>query len=183
LALELAEKEKKLLLAAQKIDVDAAEALRKANLKSQKIIDETIARSQKLYEEFKKQAEEEKQTEKAWQQSRKKLKNWQEELEEQLPKRIYTGQAPKSLVEGDLVFIPRINQKATVLASADSNGDVALQVGVLKLMMKLEELRLADDIPEGKDEPKSKRSDFRMEKAAKIQNEIHLRGMEVSEAL
>ncbi len=49
---------------------------------------------------------------------------------------------PKTVRAGDTVNIVTLDQKATVLSAPDSKGDVMVQAGVMKLNVKLKDIRL-----------------------------------------
>lgn len=180
---ELEEKSRSMQGELDKAKKEVVDAERKANLQAQKIYEEAREKSEALYQEFKNRLEAEKNAEKAWQESRRKLQTWQQELEEQIPKEVFKGRAPETLAAGQDVFIPRINQYGTVLSPPDSENLVAVQAGILKIMLKLEDLRLAEGKGLQHKEQERKIGHLQIEKAAKVQNEIHLRGLEVIEAL
>jgi len=107
--------------------------------------------------------------------------DWQKQLEEEQPEIIYEGEAPAKLKAGDSVFIPKFNQQATVLKAADSDGNVQVQAGIVKMMLPLSDLRLSE-APEVK-HLKKRGGALQRDKAMNIKNEVDLRGMQVSEAL
>ncbi|MGI5891749.1 MAG: endonuclease MutS2 [Bacillota bacterium] len=179
----LAMKEKELDKAKAAVSIKEAEIIRAANLKAQAIVEETQQKSQKIYQEMIAKMVEEKAVEKAFQESKKRFKTWQEELTEQLPKKIYEGQPPTKLSVGQTVYIPSLQQKGYVLSLPDANGEVALQVGILKMMVNISELRLAQDMADTKDISKKYSGKMHMEKARQIKTEIDLRGYECQEAL
>jgi len=181
---ELAAKEKSLIEREQKMEINYAELVREANLKSQKIIDETLSKSEKIYREMQEKLAEEKTAEKAWQQAKKEFKDWQRDLEESLPQKVYEGNIPKKIETGMRVFIPRLNQTGFVLAPPDTGGEVALQVGVLRLMVAKEDLRQApDEQPQKKKATGARTGNMQIEKARGVKNEIDLRGCDTAEAL
>ncbi len=53
-----------------------------------------------------------------------------------------SGRAPATVRAGDGVRIVTLDQKATVLAPPDAKGEVLVQAGIMKLSIKLEDLRL-----------------------------------------
>ena len=180
---EIKRRENELEREAQKIRIEAAEELRKANKKSREIVEDTKARSEKLYQEMKQKMEEEKAAEKTWQESKRKLKSWEDELREKEPERIYEGKAPESVQAGDRVYIPRLKQHGFVLNKPDKNKEVPLQVGILKMSLKLEELRPANEDDKEKELLKKRGGGIQREKVERIQNEVHLRGLESVEAI
>lgn len=179
----LADQEKDLAEERKKVEMRVAEEIRRANRKSQKILEETLEKSEKLFQEFKEKMNEEKAAERAYQESRRRLKSWQEQLEEQMPEKVYGGEAPRSLKVGQDVFIPKINQHGSVLALPDKNGEVAVQVGVLKMMLKLSDLRHSDGPPQTKEDFKRRSAHMQIEKASRVNPEIDIRGQEVAEAV
>lgn len=52
---------------------------------------------------------------------------------------------PKTVRSGDTVNIVTLGQKATVLSAPDAKGDVVVQAGVMKLTVKLNDLRLIEE--------------------------------------
>lgn len=52
---------------------------------------------------------------------------------------------PKTVRAGDTVNIVTLDQKATVLSAPDSKGEVMVQAGVMKLNVKLKDIRLIDE--------------------------------------
>jgi DNA mismatch repair protein MutS2 len=76
---------------------------------------------------------------------------------------------------GDAVFVRTVGQRGTVLGPADEEGMAEVQVGILKLRVRLEDLRQVPDAPV--------EVTSHLEKARAVPPEIHLRGMRVAEAL
>lgn len=52
---------------------------------------------------------------------------------------------PKTVRAGDTVIIVTLDQKATVLSAPDSKGEVMVQAGVMKLNVKLKDIRLIEE--------------------------------------
>lgn len=87
------------------------------------------------------------------------------------------------LEPGDLVVIKRLNQKAQVMERPNQNGEVMVQAGIMKLSVKLKDLRR---VPEEQSERKGEKTgagNLMVGKARDIKNELDLRGMTVDEAL
>ena len=80
------------------------------------------------------------------QRSRDALRKREADLAEPLEKKSqYPGAAPKQVRPGETVRILSLDQKATVLSPADAKGDVQVQAGIMKLTVKLKDLRLIQD--------------------------------------
>jgi DNA mismatch repair protein MutS2 len=85
-----------------------------------------------------------------------------------------------AISSGDHVLISSINQRGTVLSDPDSEGNVSVQVGMMKLTVKKSEL-LKSKSPENK--PPKERARTYLEKARAISKELDLRGKMADEAL
>jgi DNA mismatch repair protein MutS2 len=162
-------------------EAEATEIIRKANMESQKIIAETIAKSETIYKEMMTRMDDEKTAQKAFTESKRKLKTWQEQLAEDLPEPVFEGEAPKKVDIGDYVYLPKLNQHGVVLTLPDSGNEVAVQVGVLKIMIPLADLRLAEEKPQIKSHIKSGQTGI--EKSLHTRPEINLHGMDAVSAI
>ena len=80
------------------------------------------------------------------QRSRDALRKREADLAEPLEKKPQDpGAAPKQVRPGETVRILSLDQKGTVLSPADAKGDVQVQAGIMKLTVKLKDLRLIQD--------------------------------------
>ena len=80
------------------------------------------------------------------QRSRDALRKREADLAEPLEKKSQDPEAaPKQVRPGETVRILSLDQKATVLSPADAKGDVQVQAGIMKLTVKLKDLRLIQD--------------------------------------
>ncbi|MBQ9991871.1 MAG: endonuclease MutS2 [Firmicutes bacterium] len=165
----------------EQVKIREAKLLHEAHEKSRKIVEETAEKSKALYDEIKKQIAEKENAQRVFNENRRKLLDWQKQLEEEQPEIIYEGEAPAKLKAGDTVFIPKFNQQATVLKAADSDGNVQVQAGIVKMMLPISDLRLSEP-PETK-QLKKRGGALQRDKAMNIKNEVDLRGMQVTEAL
>lgn len=91
-----------------------------------------------------------------------------------------TGEAPANIKPGDYVLIRNINQRGYVIEGPNAQGEVTVQVGILKLNVKGDQL-LPCQSPEEK-------AYYRMnqgflEKAKSISKEIDVRGRLADEAI
>jgi len=90
------------------------------------------------------------------------------------------GQVPREVKLGQEVFIPKLNQKGHVTALPGENGEIQVQVGIMKITVALEDLRIVAQ--ETKVVEKTGAGRLMMSKSTNIGNEIDLRGMTVDEA-
>lgn len=86
----------------------------------------------------------------------------------------------EELKPGDSVFIHSVQQKGTVLAAPDPQGEVNVQVGNIRLYVHRDQLQHCEPAPQ---QVFFNRSPAFLEKAQKISREIDLRGKMAEEAL
>ena len=89
-------------------------------------------------------------------------------------------EAPPALtrvIPGQPVFVRALGKRGTVLGPPDEEGQVDVQVGLLRLRVTLEELQPAPE------EPSTTPAEIVARKAREVPPEIHLRGLAVDEAV
>lgn len=86
----------------------------------------------------------------------------------------------KTVSIGQDVFIPKFNQNGSVLTKPNGQGDLQVQVGIMKVTVNLKELQIVEKKENKKISGSSKLVNH---KTAVIKNEIDLRGLTVDEAL
>ena len=94
---------------------------------------------------------------------------------------VKSKKVPKNLKIGESVEVLSLGQKGTVLSLPDDNGNVSIQVGVMKVNVQLNTLRRI----ESQNSEKSIRSSktIMSSKSKTINTEIDLRGMNIEEAI
>ncbi|MDD4571555.1 MAG: endonuclease MutS2 [Clostridia bacterium] len=177
----LVEKERE--INAKQVDLHNQEAavMRKAHEEGLKLVEETRAASEQLYKSLKDQLKYVQGAGKEIQAAREKLKKMEGNLRDKLPKDKYLGEAPKTVEPGDLVEIPKLRQKGQVLSLPDEDNNVLIQVGIMKITLKLADLRKDESAQAIEKNISTNR--VRTEKAKTISAEIDLRGMMVDEAV
>lgn len=111
-----------------------------------------------------------------------RLKKSQEEISEKLQKfKVNSGKAPKQVKLGDSVFIISLQQKGTVAALPNAQGEVLVQAGIMKITVPLQDLRLLEE--KSAEKEKSGHIQLMKKKSMDIKNELDLRGLLVEEAL
>ncbi|WP_418792226.1 endonuclease MutS2 [Phosphitispora sp. TUW77] len=97
------------------------------------------------------------------------------------------GEVPERVKSGQEVFLPKYSQHGIVISEPDANGSVGVQVGMMKLVLPLTELRLVKNNNKGTDARKTLVETggpgVMAGKAKEISPEIDLRGLMVDEAL
>ena len=112
------------------------------------------------------------------QQARDAVRKKDEELyETPQEKKLQEGQAPKFVSPGQTVFITSLEKQGTVIGKP-KNGEVPVQVGIIKLSVKLDDLREVA-------EQKTDRAGGKVEYAANntVGLELDIRGMMVDDAI
>ena len=99
----------------RQLKAEEAEIIRRANEQAQRVLAETLRQSRALYEEQQQRIAEKQSAERVWQESQKKLKSWQQQLEEETPEPVFEGKAPASVKPGDYVYLPKLDKFGSVL--------------------------------------------------------------------
>lgn len=89
------------------------------------------------------------------------------------------GEALTSVKPGDEVFVPAFNQKAIVLSKPDNKGEVQVQAGIMKINVKLADLRKPQS---SKEEKKIVKREARLNLKS-VDSSVDLRGMDAEEAM
>lgn len=185
----------RLRLDSEQIKKRLAEREDKLNSQKEKILDQAKEEARKVIREAKEQADElakelrqlgnqmQKGDSKRVEEVRRKLKTDLDALNAlQTEKEDYVySDVPMNLKLGDSVKVISLNQIGTVASLPDKNGDLAVQVGIMKLNVNLKQLKLAQAYVEKKERrPAAKSSGLRM---SSVKNEVDLRGLNVEEAI
>ena len=98
----------------------------------------------------------------------------------QIKQPVINNNIPKKLITGNTVEILDINQTGTVIAPPDADGNVKLQVGIMKITSNIKNLRLKNDKNAEKHISKQRASSLKL---SAVKPEIDLRGMMLEDAL
>ncbi len=93
---------------------------------------------------------------------------------------VKSNKPPKNLKVGETVEVLTFNQKGTVLDEPDENGNVRLQVGIMKINAHISTLRRA--VAEDEEKSPVKLKKITSSKSKEIRAEIDLRGKNLDEA-
>ncbi len=165
---------------------ERAEALIEANRQAQQLVAATMDQCSDLYQQIRKQASVDvTSAQKSYQQAQIELKKLKKKAEQEQPELPIAGAAPRQVLVGEKVFLPRLNNEAVVLKQPDSDGQVQLQVGALKLKYPFSDIRLIEEDKgeKSKNFGRGRYGKIQMEKALAVKSEIDLHGMEVLEAI
>jgi len=159
------------------------EILSKARYEAREILNRARITSDRLLEDIRKASKDiEKDSLRKAENLRTSLVELQNELEGSLEVSIVRDESepPDNLREGDTVRILSLNNTGTVLSTPDRDGKVYVQVGIMKVFVPLEDLRLAEE-KKKKEKPTISRSNVST-KSLYIKSEIDVRGLTVDEA-
>ncbi|WP_411167986.1 endonuclease MutS2 [Clostridium sp. MB05] len=110
---------------------------------------------------------------------RKKLKDSLEKKEESLYKsRENTGEAIEKVTLGMDAYLPSLNQNVIIISMPDSKGEVQVEAGIMKINVKLKDLRKINNTPAKKEKRKR---ELKLNLKS-IENRVDLRGMDSEEA-
>lgn len=117
------------------------------------------------------------------QEAKDKLKSKLEKRESEVSKdvlNVKSNKPPKNLKVGETVEVLTFNQKGTVIDSPDENGNVRVQVGIMKINAHISTLKRATS--EAKEKAHVSTKKIMSSKSKNIKSEIDLRGRNLDEA-
>ncbi|HBX24563.1 MAG TPA: endonuclease MutS2 [Desulfotomaculum sp.] len=170
---------------AEKIRIRRDEVISKAVAESRELVRRTRREADYLVEELKTSLKEEssRARDATIGDARRQLKKLQAELDQQAPdggQRTDT-QPPEVVRPGDEVFIPRYGQQGTVLDAPDRDGNVHVQVGMIRMTINRTELR--DSTSKKNKQQETGTGKLVQQKARDISTRLDLRGTRVEDAL
>ena len=165
--------------------------------KREKIINKAVEEADKLVKSTRYESEETikalreklaleatREREQAIREAREKLTGLQTAVEKRIrTKKVIPGKAPKTLRGGEEVYLPQYRQNGFVLSPPGNNGEVLVQVGIIKVSVPVKELRLVEKRGDASTAGYTKGSGVAMDKAQSISMELDLRGQYPEDAL
>lgn len=117
---------------------------------------------------------------------RQKIKKGLSGIEDKLGEEVFAHKNPpidpKNLLLGQSVEVTSMGQTGKILTLPDKNGNLTVQVGILKINANISQLRLAKE-PKEEKKQKGRISGQNMGKTISIKSELDLRGFMVDEGL
>ncbi|MBU3101670.1 MULTISPECIES: endonuclease MutS2 [Clostridium] len=114
---------------------------------------------------------------------RKKIKNKLDSIEIHVEKNNETlGEKVKNVKQGEEVYLPSLNQKVIVISKPDKKGEVQVQAGIMKINVKVEDLRVSKLSQEDKKKAKIKKREMKLN-MSNVSTSVDLRGMDSEEAI
>ena len=160
--------------------------LSKARYEAREILNRARIQSDRLLEDIRKVSKEvTKNSLKKAESKRSSLAHLQHELDENFADSIINeledSKPPDNIKEGDSVKIISLNNKGIVLNPPDRDGNVYVQVGIMKIYVPSDDLRLMEEKQKNKEVKKTKTNVST--KSLYIKAEIDVRGLTVDEAI
>ena len=158
-----------------------AEILTKARLQAAEIVKESRRQAEELYQQMKRELKTAGVQNREVQAARSKLQKLQEKLQNNLPAKKYQGDAPAKVEIGQTVEVPKLRQSGIVASLPNDKGELQVQIGVMKVGVKLSDLRI--DAQHVRREHTASTRHIMQEKSRYISPEIDLHGLTVEEAI
>ena len=163
----------------EKLEREKAELRAKAKEEARKIVDASRREMEQIIMQIRAvKTIDQRAADRIIQQGRDAVRKAENELAEDLPKlKTGDGKPPKMVVPGQTVSVVSLGKTATVLSKPDKNGEVQVQVGIIKLSVRLDDIRLSNEKSEKKTNVK-----VEYNPANTVGLELDIRGMLVDEA-
>jgi len=114
---------------------------------------------------------------------RTKIKDKLESLDKHVQKNEEElGERLKIVKEGQEVYLPSLNQKVIVISKPDSRGEVQVQAGIMKINVKVDDLRVSKITQEEKKKAKINKRELKLN-LRNVSTSVDLRGMDAQEAI
>ena len=155
--------------------------MRQAKQEALRIVEENRNKSEALLKEMQEQLKASGVNQRELQKQKDKMREMENQLHNAIPQEQYAGLPPREIALGQMVDIPKLRQHGYILTLPNSNGDLQVQAGILKITVNISDLR-ASDKEEGKT-GHTRLSGLQMQKASQVNAEIDLRGQLPEEAL
>jgi len=183
LRLEVQKLKEKYEMKNAKLEEQREKTLRKAKEEARKILKEAKNEADEIIKELRNISKSvDRDKNKKIEEMRKRLKTNIEELQDPIfaDVKMPVSDPPKKLKIGDAVKVVSLNQEGTVVTEPDGDGDLTVQVGIMKINVNISNLRLIKNDRE--DIQKTSVGSILKTKTQTIKNEIDLRGQTLEEA-
>lgn len=185
--MELAEKAREehdrlteeLRLEREKLEMEKKELKLKAREEARKIVADARREMEQIIVEIRAlKSLDQRAADRIIQQERDKLRKSEAELAEDLPMlKTGDGKAPKMVFPGQTVKVLSLDKTGTVLAKPNKNGEVSVQLGIIKLNVRLDDIRIVGEKQENKTNVK-----IEYNPSNTVGLELDIRGMLVDDA-
>ncbi|TCO73628.1 endonuclease MutS2 [Marinisporobacter balticus] len=170
----------------EKLAIQRDKVLKEAREEARRLLKNAKVEADKIIKELRDLSKEqdEKDRNRKIEEARSGLKGKLNEMEEDLGINMDVAintKPPKNLKVGDTVIILNLNQKGNVVSKPNANGDLTVQVGIMKVNVNIKNLRLERE--EKENIQKTGMGKIAKNKAQSIRTSIDLRGQTLEEAL
>ncbi|AOT68804.1 endonuclease MutS2 [Geosporobacter ferrireducens] len=170
----------------EKLAQQREKLLKEAKEEARKILKEAKEEAEQVIKDLRELSieQEEKEKNRKIEEARKKLRDQLDHMGSGWmtnPDNVINTKPPKQLKLGDTVVILTLNQKGNVVTLPDENGDLTVQVGIMKVNVNINHLRL--DKEEKEKASKVGTGKIMKAKSQSIQSSLDLRGQMLEEAL
>ncbi len=164
-----------------KVEASAEKIRRKAEEEALEIIRQARQESEDILQELRQMHLDNARAQAEAQEKRKKLSEKEDKLAAKVNKgpKVLTNKVKKVKI-GEDVYVPKFTQHGTVLTLPDKNGNLQLQIGIMKVTVNIEELQQS---AKAKESGKTMVHKISSSKTENIKSELDLRGLMVEEAL
>ncbi|AFS77934.1 DNA mismatch repair protein MutS [Gottschalkia acidurici 9a] len=168
-----------------KIENNREKILREAREEARNVLLKARAESEEILNELKEVSIEiEKEQSRRLQEAKEKLKGNIDNIEGDLSEQILSKKSAKPLASVDIgenVKILSLNQTGTVLSAPDENGNVLVQVGIMKITVPLDTIEKSKK--ESKVQTKGSAKSVIKSKSVNVKSDLDLRGQNLEEAM
>lgn len=168
---------------AQMLEDKYQEMIAKAKDQYIEIVQEARREAEKLIDELKAALKEERKDQQAIERAREGLKKLSKKAgAHESPRDLSGGARPEDIKLGQLVYLTKLRQKGQVLSLPNEEGEILVQVGIMKMNVPLQEVRVVQEEQGNAPRKGGKQGSIGKKKVETIRTEIDLRGMLVEEA-
>ncbi len=127
----------------EKFEQEKAVLRQKAREEAKKIVLDTRREMEQLIVKIRSiKSIDQREADRVIQQTRDALRKSESELFDEIQYKTANGKPPKSVNPGDRVTVVSVDKEATVLAKPDRNGEVQVQIGIIKMSVPLNDIRV-----------------------------------------
>jgi len=171
----------------ERIDNQRDKVLRDAEKKALEIIREAKEEADKLINELKDSIKKDSsEKENAISNVRQGFKKKSEKYEDSMSERVLSkksSEPPKNLKIGDQVKVLNLGQKGTVLVIPDHEGNLTVQIGIMKVNVNINMLALDDSEKKKEKSAFSMRNNIQNDKVKNASTSVDVRGLNLDEAV
>lgn len=171
----------------EKIDTQKDRILREAEKKALDIIRDAKEEADKLISELRASMKmDSAEKESAISNARQKLKKNSEKYEDSMSGRVLSkksAEPPKNLKIGDQVKVLSLGQRGTVLTIPDNEGNLTVQMGIMKVNVNIDALELDETEKKKEKTTYNLRNNIQNEKVKSSSTSVDVRGLNLDEAI